>query len=111
LTKIEERAFYMCRSLEFFCVPASVQVLGSSCFAKCDVLTSVTFEENSQLQTTCANIFSESYRLQPVSIPPASVIIHKERGRSAEQSSQKDRQLPHDTEAPRAETVSLRKKQ
>jgi hypothetical protein len=46
LTQIAEGAFSACAHLESICIPASVAILGKSCFAWCLSLSDFRFESN-----------------------------------------------------------------
>jgi hypothetical protein len=48
LIRIESDAF-SCSSLQSIVIPSSVEILGSSCFSRCESLSSISFESNSRL--------------------------------------------------------------
>jgi hypothetical protein len=62
-------AFCECWSLESLCIPASVQLIGENCFAGCEGLVSVTFEQPSMLEIVKEMAFSSCKSLTRISIP------------------------------------------
>ncbi len=68
LTEIGDSMFSQCNSLESIEIPASIQTIKSSAFKNLKSLTSVTFEEGSQLETIGANAF-EGTGIKKIAIP------------------------------------------
>jgi hypothetical protein len=71
--RIESEAFSE-SSLESIMIPCSVQILGSSCFAWCHSLSSITFESNSQLTRSESWAFDLS-SFQSILIPRSVEIL------------------------------------
>jgi hypothetical protein len=56
LSRLEDRAFYG-SGLTSIHLPASVTVIGESCFSGCDSLASITFDPASQFCGNAADLF------------------------------------------------------
>jgi hypothetical protein len=69
LAQIDSNAFSE-SSLQSIVIPSSVEILGSSCFSRCQSLSSISFESNSRLTRIDSTAFSSS-SLQSIIIPPS----------------------------------------
>jgi hypothetical protein len=69
LTRIQDRAFFTCSSLESICLPRTVELLCDKCFAGCDELRIVEFESNSQVTCIEGDAFRSNYSLESLCIP------------------------------------------
>jgi hypothetical protein len=61
LTRIESNVFSYCSSLKLITIPRHVQILCSSCFSHCELLSSISFETDSQLTGIEAGAFAGAY--------------------------------------------------
>ena len=68
LKTIGENAFMYCIALEEITIPSSVTTIGQSAFNSCEILTNVTFEEGSQLQSV-GNFAFVATPLTSIAIP------------------------------------------
>ena len=68
-TIIGAYAFYMCVKLLNVTIPSSVAILGDRAFGTCYNLKTVTFAEDSQLETIEGSAFAYDYRLDTINIP------------------------------------------
>ena len=69
VTAIEDRAFIGRSGLESIKIPSSVKKIGEKTFMECTSLTTVIYDENSQLTTICNEAFSDCTSLQSIFIP------------------------------------------
>jgi hypothetical protein len=67
LKGIEFSAFSI-SSLQSIVIPQSVETLDSKCFVDCELLSSVSFESNSQLKRINSSAFAGT-KIQSVSVP------------------------------------------
>ena len=73
-TSIGDYAFFGASSLTSIIIPANVNTIGTGAFLETSSLTSVTFEENSQLASIGASAF-QSTALISITIPAGVIII------------------------------------
>jgi hypothetical protein len=73
LTRVESETF-SCSSLSAIEIPRDVEILGSLCFSFCKLLSSVSFELNSQLARIESDAFSYS-SLKVIEIPQNVEIV------------------------------------
>lgn len=69
LTKIGLRAFDGCGRLQAISLPQALTEIGASAFNACFSLTTVTFAEQSALQTIGINAFYRCHALEKISLP------------------------------------------
>ncbi len=69
VTSIGNYAFYYCSKLTAIAIPTGVTSIGNSAFYNCQVLASVTFGENSKLETIGGSAFSSCSKLTSIVIP------------------------------------------
>ena len=69
VTSIKDYAFHQCYSLTNIAIPDSVMSIGSNAFCSCESLNTVTFGENSQLDSIDENTFSYCSSLTSITIP------------------------------------------
>jgi hypothetical protein len=68
LNVIDHRLIRNLSGLSHITIPCDIEILGSSCFASCRSLSSISFESNSRLMRIESNAFSHS-SLQSIVIP------------------------------------------
>ena len=76
VTSIGDRAFYKCTSLERIEILSSVTSIGDDAFYECPNLKSVTFGENSKLESIVASAFYNCTSLESIEIPSSVTIIN-----------------------------------
>ena len=74
-TKIADYAFYDYDSLTSITIPSSVTSIGGSAFRHCSALETVTFGENSQLESIGEYAFSNCSNLTSIEIPSSVTSI------------------------------------
>ncbi|MDR1235803.1 MAG: leucine-rich repeat domain-containing protein [Holosporaceae bacterium] len=62
-------------TLRFVCIPASVRVVSEFCFFRCNGLTEVVFEYNSQLRYVRRNAFESCLSLRSMNIPKSVQVL------------------------------------
>ena len=72
---IDHGAFMECYALKKITIPASVTTMGRAPFRDCRELTTVTFEENSQLETISEAAFEGCHALSVITMPASLTTI------------------------------------
>jgi hypothetical protein len=75
LVLVEQRLIWSCSTLESICVPASVEVLCSRCFAGLSNLSSLAFESGSQLREIEQLVFSRCRSLKSICLPASLSVV------------------------------------
>lgn len=68
-TEIATYSFYMCKKMRSVKIPSGVVSIKERAFGGCDNLKTVTFAEDSQLETIEGGAFSYDYNLSSINIP------------------------------------------
>jgi hypothetical protein len=68
-SSIKGYAFRECLSLQSITIPASVTSIGSNAFENCKLLTSLSFEKDSQLESIADYVFKSCSSLTDITIP------------------------------------------
>lgn len=69
LTEIGDAAFYGCEKLSSVHIPAGVTSIGNSAFFDCSLLETVTFSNESQLESVGASAFEGCVKLSSIHLP------------------------------------------
>jgi hypothetical protein len=64
-----------CDSINFVCIPSSIETLGEGCFANCRNLCSVVFEDGSAASVIHAEAFARCRSLRTMCVPASVVAI------------------------------------